>query len=306
MSNPSSLPTTGGFVRPEGIKVEVRRMRFPFEETGFDRYWMDGSPFKSLFWTQLSTSFDAGERFFIDSARALKEHIDEPALHEELVEFCKQEGHHTFQHLKFDRMNAAMGIDVAGCERRYRWLLNRVRRRYSPLSQLAVTVALEHFTAGLASEVLANQKMSAGADPNVYVLWQWHAVEESEHKATCYEIYEAAGGGYARRVIFMPLAWTLIVGMSLFNTVVLLKNDRKLFTRDTLSGLGYLFGRKGVLSSLLPSFLRFFKPTFHPWQEDNSRAVVEWHAQHPQYRDTGREARPVVNLPVAASLPAAA
>jgi uncharacterized protein len=283
---------TGTFSRPEGIKVEVRRMRFPFEERGFDRYWLDGSPFKSLFWTQLSTSFDAGERFFIDSARALKDHIKEPALHEEMVEFCKQEGHHTFQHLKFDRMNAAMGIDVAGCERRFRWLLNRVRKRYSPISMLAVTVALEHFTAGLASELLTNEHMSAGADPNVYVLWQWHAVEESEHKATCFEIYEAAGGGYLRRVLLMPLAWLLITALSLFNTAVLLKNDKKLFTRDTLSGLAYLFGRHGVLTRMVPTFFSFFKPNFHPWQEDNSQAVRDWHAQNPQFRDTSREVRP--------------
>lgn len=284
-------------------------MRFPFETAGFDRYWLDGSPFKSLFWTQLSTSFDAGERFFIDSARALKEHIQDPALHEEMVEFCKQEGHHTFQHLKFDRMNAAKGIDVVGCERRYRRLLDHARRRYSPISMLAVTVALEHFTAGLAAQVLSNRHMSQGADPHVFVLWQWHAVEESEHKATCYEIYEAAGGGYLRRVLLMPMAWSLIVGMALFNTAVLLKNDGKLFTRDTLAGLGYLFGWRGVLTRLVPSVLRFFKPNFHPWEEDNSAEVRAWHAHNPQFRDTSREARPAMAVgmnPAAASVPALA
>jgi hypothetical protein len=60
--------------RPEGVKVTYRRMKFDFEE-GFDRYWLAGSPFKSLFWTQLSTAFEPGEKFFIDSARALKGEI---------------------------------------------------------------------------------------------------------------------------------------------------------------------------------------------------------------------------------------
>src|SRR5262245_53529290 len=100
------------FRRPEQVRVTYRRMKFPFEDTGFQRYWHAGSPSKSLFWSQLSTAFEAGEKFFIDSARALKGHIRDEALLDEYNEFCKQEGHHTFQHVKFDRMNAALGLDI--------------------------------------------------------------------------------------------------------------------------------------------------------------------------------------------------
>src|SRR4051794_28662947 len=104
--------TPSHFRRPTGVEVRYRRVHFPFEDVGFERYWHGGSAFKSLFWSQLSTSFQAGEQFFIESARALKDHIDDPSLLAELSEICKQEGHHTQQHLKFDRMNAALGIDV--------------------------------------------------------------------------------------------------------------------------------------------------------------------------------------------------
>src|SRR5262245_62128825 len=100
-------------------------MQFAFERTGFDRYWLAGSAFKSLFWSQLSTSFQAGEKFFIDSARALKQCVDDEALLAEMAEFCKQEGHHSHQHLKFDRMNAAMGIDVESCRERFDRSLDR-------------------------------------------------------------------------------------------------------------------------------------------------------------------------------------
>ena len=71
----NAAATENTFRRPEGVKVTFRRMRFPFEDAGFDRYWLDGSPFKSLFWSQLSTAFDAGEKFFIDSARAMRTEI---------------------------------------------------------------------------------------------------------------------------------------------------------------------------------------------------------------------------------------
>ncbi len=276
------------FRRPEGVKVTLRRMRFPFEEVGFDRYWHSGSAFKSLFWSQLSTAFDAGEKFFIDSARALRGTVKDPALLEELSEFCKQEGHHTFQHLKFDRMNQAHGIDVVGCERRYSFALDRARRKLDPLGMLAATVALEHFTAGFAELFFDRPEISKGADPNVTALWSWHAAEEAEHKATCYDIYQAAQGGYLRRVVVMPGAWAMILGISIINTFVLLKKDKQLFTRDTLSGLNYLFGRRGIVVGLLPTFFEFFKPRFHPWKQDNSKQIAEWQANNTHLLDRSR------------------
>jgi predicted metal-dependent hydrolase len=281
------------FRRPPGVTVEYRRVHFPFEDHGFDRYWHAGSAFKSLFWSQLSTSFDAGERFFIDSARALKTHIVDPGLHEELLEFCKQEGHHTQQHLKFDRMNAALGVDVATCERRYSRALARARKRLTPLGMLAVTVALEHFTAGFAELHFQRPDLSAGADPNVLALWDWHAMEETEHKATCYDIYRAAGGGYLRRVVTMPGAWIFILGLSLVNTFYLLRKDKRVFTRDTWDGLVYLFGRRGMVSGLLPSFFTFFRPRWHPWQTDNSAEISRWVRENRAYLQNERASSPV-------------
>jgi uncharacterized protein len=269
--------------RPAAVKVTYRRVKFPFEDKGFDRYWHGGSAFKSLFWSQLSTSFDAGERFFIDSARALADHVNDPALIAELSEFCKQEGHHTYQHLKFDRMNAALGIDIEGCRKRYSHALDRTREKLSPLGQLAVTTALEHFTAGFSEVHFARPDLNAGGDPNVVALWSWHAAEETEHKATCFDVYHAAGGGYLRRVFLMPWSWGLILWISLWNTGRLLHRDGQLFTRDTLRGLRYLFGRRGMVSALLPSFFRYLSPRFHPWQQDNSESIAAWLAENEQY-----------------------
>ena len=269
--------------RPPGVHVTHRRMKFEFEDGGFARYWHGGSPFRSLFWTQLSTAFEPGERFFIDSARALRGAVQNPALAQELLEFCKQEGQHTAQHLKFDRVNAAMGIDVEGCRRRYAAALKPVRERLDALEMLAVTMALEHLTAGFAEQYFRKPEISAGSDPKVAALWAWHAAEESEHKATCYDIYTAAGGGYLPRVITLFGAWTLILAIAVYNTCDLLRRDRKLFTRDTLAGFAYLFGWRGVVTSLWPAFFHYFRPSFHPWQRDDSAEIAKWEAQNQRY-----------------------
>ncbi|MDH5675609.1 MAG: metal-dependent hydrolase [Myxococcales bacterium] len=267
--------------RPEGVKVTYRRMKFAFEDEGFERYWHGGSPFRSLFWTQLSTAFEPGEKFFIDSARALKGEIDDPALQEEIMEFCRQEGHHTAQHLKFDRMNAEMGIDIDGCRARYTRLLDRAREKLEPMEMLAATMALEHFTAGFADQYFSRPHISAGADRNVHALWAWHAAEEAEHKGTCFDIYRELGGGYFTRIITMPASWFLILALSVFNTFSLLRKDKKLWDlRDIFAGLWYLFGFRGLITGMLPSFLSYFSPRFHPWKTDNSQDIRDWQNEY--------------------------
>lgn len=277
------MSTSPEFRRPDGVRVTYRRMKFEFEDTGFDRYWHGGSPFRSYFWSQLSTAFEPGEKFFIDAARGLRSVIKQPELIEELQEFCRQEGHHTAQHIKFDRINGALGVDVEGCRRRYETALNHTRKQVDAVTMLAITVALEHFTACAADQFFTNPQLSVGADPRVDALWAWHAAEESEHRATCYDIYRAANGSYPKRVATMISSWTLILGLSLINTAILLQRDGKLFTRDTLSGLRYLFGRRGFVTGLVPAFFAFLSPRFHPWKGVDPSTIARWRAENEKY-----------------------
>ena len=276
-----------GIVRPDGVKVTYRRMKFDFEDQGFDRYWHDNSAFKSLFWTQLSTAFEPGEKFFIDSARALKDKLTDPALREEIAEFCKQEGHHTAQHLKFDRKNEELGIDIKACRNRYKWILDRARKNLDPMEMLAATCALEHFTACFADSFFKYPELSDGSDPKVMALWAWHAAEEAEHRATCYDIYLQLDGNsaykYFQRTTTLIGAWALILGAAFLNTGILLWKDKKLFTRDTWRGLGYLFGRHGLVTGLGPAFFDYFRPRFHPWKGVDSSSIARWQEQNRKY-----------------------
>jgi predicted metal-dependent hydrolase len=47
--------------------------------------------------------------------------------------------------------------------------------------------------------------------------------------------------------------------------------------RQNASGLKYLFnGKKGVFSRLLPQYLDFYKPSFHPKQHDTDALLEQW------------------------------
>src|SRR5690606_40369604 len=73
-----------------------------------------------------------------------------------------------------------------------------------PISNLAFTAALEHFTATLAELLLSSEDVRAlfGHD-GVRDVFLWHALEESEHKAVAFDVYRAMGGTERMRI------WTM-------------------------------------------------------------------------------------------------
>ncbi len=92
--------------------------------------------------------------------------------------------------------------------------------------QLATTIALEHFTAIVAHQLLTNPKATEGMHPNVKPLWLWHAVEETEHKAVCFDVYQQVGGGYLNRALNMARVMLgFLLGISAIQ-MSLLRADR--------------------------------------------------------------------------------
>ena len=86
-----------------GASFPFRRMQFDFNEV--PEYWMDGSAGLTHFMTALSALFPAGEKFFIDSVRAVRQHPavkNNEALQKEISEFIGQEAMHTHEHAGFN------------------------------------------------------------------------------------------------------------------------------------------------------------------------------------------------------------
>jgi predicted metal-dependent hydrolase len=50
-------------------------------------------------------------------------------------------------------------------------------------------------------------------------------------------------------------------------------------TKMRFKGLWFLFGYPGILRQMLPMWLSFFSPRFHPWQHDD-RDLIEEHLPH--------------------------
>jgi predicted metal-dependent hydrolase len=131
----------------------------------------------------------------------------------------------------------------------------------------------------MADGVLGDPRMLEGADPTMAALWRWHSAEENEHKAVAFDVYVASGGNYAERVVVMVLATIIFWAKVVEHQVRLMAVDGSLFSlREWLSLAKFMFVEPGFLTSLVPSYLAYYKPGFHPWQHDNRELLEEWKA----------------------------
>jgi len=259
--------------------MEVRNLRFDFH-LDVPRHWLAGRKSVTTFFDNLSIFFPAGERFFIQAVRAHQRFIQDPRLHKDVRAFCGQEGVHSREHESYNDMLAHQGYPVREMEQRIERLLARISRRAPKRRQLAGTCALEHFTALMAHAALEND-VYAGAHPTMAALWKWHAVEENEHKSVAFDVYVASGGGYLERVIVMLFASVIFWGKVLEHQVRLMRCDGTVFSLREWGRLGwYLFGKPGWLRQIIPLYLQYYRPSFHPRDLDCTAAIERWKREY--------------------------
>ena len=138
-----------------------------------------------------------------------------------------------------------------------------------------MTCALEHFTAILAERIINDTEDREAMHPAIRPLWVWHALEETEHKAVAFDVYRAVGGGYLRRVLVMSLTTIVFIGVAAYFQARLLAADPAPFSlRDYLGGFDHLWGRRGAFRKLIPHYLAYYRPSFHPNDRDASELIA--------------------------------
>ena len=261
---------------PADLTITVRDLRFG-RGTAPARWWLNGDPIATAWHNALSATFPRGEAFFIEAVKAHRDGVSEQ-LAADIRAFITQEVNHTREHIAFNRLASEAGYDLSGIDRRLADLLALTRGRPVILN-LATTMALEHFTAMLAHDLLARPQHYAGADPATLALWRWHAIEEVEHKGVAYDTWAHATRHWSRwkrwrlKSLMMLVITRLFLTNRIVDTLDLLAQDGLTGTRVKLRVLWWLFGRPGLLRRISPAWVRFFLPGFHPWREDD-RALI--------------------------------
>lgn len=263
--------------QPLGARVGIppRRVAMDFSQSQ-DGYWYGDDAFQTYFWSAFSILLPEGEQFFVNAVRHYRDQITDDDLKAAIAGFIGQEALHTQGHQVLNRFIEERKLPAEALENQLRWLLNTAAKIH-PRLNLAVTISLEHFTALLGEQLLAEQDHHDAIREDIKPLWMWHALEETEHKAVAWDVYEKTGGSYAVRAGTMVLTTAILGVVMTYATAHLLHADGKLWDlRNNWRGLKALFGRQGRMTRLAPKFFDFFRRDFHPNDHDTNALVADW------------------------------
>ncbi|MEM7687449.1 MAG: metal-dependent hydrolase [Pseudomonadota bacterium] len=262
---------------PSDLDITPRNERFGRDDTP-ERYWLGGDPIATAFYNALSVTFPLGEAFFVDSVRANRDGAPEK-LAKEIQAFIKQEVMHTREHVAFNRHVTAQGYDIAPLEEDLKETLALTKGR-PPVANLASTMALEHFTAILAHELLSNPAHLQELDSEPARLWRWHALEEIEHKGVAYDTWLHATRHWSRfkrwrikALVMLMVTWRFYNGRKR-GMLELLRQDGITGWKAKFGLARYAFLRPGMVRKIAGAWISFFLPGFQPWNEDDRTLIA--------------------------------
>ena len=262
--------------RPAGVEVQPRHVQFDLNK--LNRYWHGGDPFITHFSNGLSTLFPQGERFFIDSVRAVMDQVEDPKLQKEVKGFIAQEAIHGNEHDKYNQLLKEQGYDIDKLARHQDWWTRLGNKTMTKNQQLATTCAVEHFTAILSNGLMEEpERWMGGAPEAMQALWHWHAIEETEHKSVCFDVYNEIGGWTLTRNLMMIQTTIHFSYMIARHVCHFLAKDKVLWKWKTWkTGYQFLLGKNGIIRKVFKDYIDYYRPGFHPWQQDNSNLVGSW------------------------------
>ena len=284
----------------------VRRISFESVIAGLDRELAaDDDVLMAHLVAALSGLFPDGEEIFIEAVRHHRDQITDPDLLRQVNAFIGQEVTHGREHRLLNErlaelgyrsklVEAALANDAAITPGMRRIL--KVVTRFGPLSDireqldeadtiepepimaLALTAALEHYTATMAETLLRDRELQQRfADEDFFRMWAWHAIEECEHKAVAFDVYKAVGGDEEMRRRAMRLATLALAFIAGYHTVVGALRDRRSYRNFNLVKSLWRLRSNPLFSKEFRARLADYnRPDFHPLQHDTTELENAW------------------------------
>ncbi|MBS0286936.1 MAG: metal-dependent hydrolase [Proteobacteria bacterium] len=243
----------------------TRKFHFKLDKVR-DRYWLSGSPVKTLHANTLTTGIPFGERFFVGCLLPYIKTIKCPLLKKNAMEFARQEINHSKEHFKlYLKSVKPFYPNLKANGNFYQKISAVVAFCAGSKIRLAMVAAIEHFTAVAADLYLSHPALFEGAPKNIVALWHWHFIEEIEHKSVAFDIFKACKGNYVERVVGFFLAGFLL-NIAFLNCYLHMMIYDRLYLSGSfyVESLRYFWGKEGILRHLAKPFLSYLAPNFHP------------------------------------------
>lgn len=255
----------------------------------------------------LSGLFPDGEEMFIESVRHYRDVVTDPDLKRQVNAFIGQEVTHGRNHRKLNARLAELGYrskiveeSMAADEfaltpgmRRFVWLVSRIGplkglaesldeqrdQGPDPLLRLALTAALEHYTAVMAEQLLTEGGLQyLFADHELFKFWAWHAIEESEHRSVAFDVFELVGDEETR-IQTMKLAGLGLFFLAGWHTVAgVLGDDRSWHHFGLMKSIWRNRDNPLLSKRFRRRIAEYYREGFHPLDHDTSALETAWRA----------------------------
>ncbi len=268
--------------------VPIRHLDFKFDAKELNDKFFMHSESASAFFQALSIFLTFGEDLVIETARYHRDFLTDPILKQRVTALIGQEAIHSKIHDEWNDILIPHDFPVT----LYRFLAKQVfdyglLKLPQPM-KLSMMAGIEHFTAVLAEFMMKHEEIFdlITDDDKTKAMWQWHMLEESEHKDIAYDVFQTLSGSYALRMSGFALA-TLVIFGGVSAGAVMIPFFRKpsnlirpAYWKDAVHGTGLLFGPKeGVFGSTIGHILDYFRPDFHPNDHDTSEYLAYYKAK---------------------------
>lgn len=285
------MPIMKRAYQDESVAIKPRDVHFDWHDVPL--HYVESEPLATHLFNVMHLTLPEGERAMAKALADALPLIADERLHEEVVGFIGQEGQHAHAHEDIHAHLQALGLNVKPLVSRLAWLVDNVmnregltgRARHAWLCErLALSAALEHYTAVLGQWILDAEALDGVMHPMMLDLCRWHGAEEVEHRNVAYDAFQYVDGSYARRARTGIMASALLAGVFAVSTAYLYASDpsedKGRFWPLQLAGAV----RRGVIPAMthfvteIPVYL---KPGFHPSQMGSLDRALRYLAQSP-------------------------
>jgi predicted metal-dependent hydrolase len=263
--------------------IKPRRMQFDTDNMKMSQFSIENNSLISTFFYSLSAMFPEGERFFIHAVRHYQSAITDPKMLEDIRGFIGQEAHHGRCHDDLNNAIEKLGIPMSMITDNMVSRVKMLKNRFGPERQLALTVAMEHFTASLAEFILENPEVLDNAPETFREMMLWHSVEEIEHKAVAFDVFRLqVNDEFMRRRVMVIAMITIFSRIAFFQVRMLWKTKHMPSMKEWIAATRFFWGKKGILRANSNGMKKFFRRDFHPNDIDQSALIDGWEKRFPE------------------------
>lgn len=246
--------------------ITVRQMAFEFPEE-VDPVFIEGDPEQSFRMIAASLLLPYLEPYLIRTMKAAKARVTDPQLLDDLKRFSAQEGQHYRAHMKFNEAIRLAGFPrLVELEHELEADYRRFTSDRSLRFNLAYAEGFEALTMNAIKFIMEHQGFD---DPQMPIMqmWEWHFVEELEHRNVAFDVYDHVCGGYWYRLaagIYAQWHFTRWIRKVARYMLEVSPPPSRSASQARAHKQTARAGRRLALRHLLPNIIRIYLPGYTP------------------------------------------